>query len=369
MGSAPKAPAAPDPAATAAAQGAANKETAYWNSVMGNVNQTTPYGSIQYSDSSNGVYDPNKAPTFSSTITLSPAQQKLLDSQQANDQGLQDLGTAQMGRISDAVSSPYSFTGMPSAPTATDVNALSQQGQDAIMSRLNPQFDRDEEALRTRLINQGIGQGSEAYNNEFNTFNQAKNDARQQAILGGQSYGGNEEQQQLALRNQAIQEYNAQRNAPLNEYSALTSGQQIQNPSFSGSQAGNAQAGDIQGATQSAYQNAMGLYNSKVGSQNATQGALFGLGGSALSGFLGSSAGSAALAGLFSDARLKDNIKPKGQENGHNVYEFNYRGEDKKYIGVMADEVQETNPEAVHEVQGYLTVDYPMIGVNFREAE
>lgn len=368
MGSAPKAPAAPDPVATANAQGAANKETAYWNAIMGNVNQTTPYGSISYTDSSNGVYDPNKAPTFSSTVTLSPAQQKLLESQQANDQGLQDLGTAQMGRISNAVSTPYSYSGLPSAPTSTDVNALAQQGQDAILSRLNPQFSQDEEALRTRLINQGIGQGSQAYNTEMNNFNQAKNDARQQAILGGQQYGSGEEAQQLALRNQAIQEYNAQRNAPLNEYSALTSGQQIQNPSFSGSNPGNAQAGDIQGATQNAYNNAMSQYNAQVGGRNSTQSSLFGLGGSVL-GAAGAAGGFAPLfSGLFSDERLKEDIIPRGTENGHNIYEFSYKGEDMRWIGVLAQEVEDKHPEAIIEFDGFKTVNYGAIGVELRAA-
>jgi hypothetical protein len=70
---------------------------------------------------------------------------------------------------------------------------------------------------------------------------------------------------------------------------------------------------------------------------------------------------------MFSDPRLKENIKFHGRENGHNVYEFNYRGEPEKFIGVMADEVQKTNPEAVTEVEGYLAVNYDMIGVKFRE--
>lgn len=288
--SAPSAPAAPDPAATAAAQTAGNKETAYWNAVMGHMDQQTPYGNITYSDSSNGVYNPDQAPHFSSTINLSPAQQQLLNSQQSNEQGLQDLGTAQMGRISNAVSTPYSFSGMPNAPGQGDINALSQQGQDAIMSRLNPQFARDEEALRSRLINQGIGQGSTAYNTEFDRLNQAKNDARTQAIIQGQAYGGAEQQQQLALRNQAIQEYNAQRNAPLNEYSALTSGTQIQNPNFTAAQPGNAQAGNYEQAVQNAYNGQLGMYNSQVASNNATTAGLFGLGGSL---------GSAAIMGSF----------------------------------------------------------------------
>lgn len=285
--SSPSPPAAPDPVATANAQGAANKETAYWNTAMGNVDQTTPYGSIKYTDSSNGVYNPNVAPKFSSTISLSPAQQQILDTQNQNEIGLGNLASGQMGRISNAVSTPYSFNGLPSAPSSADIGTLSQQGQDAIMSRLNPQFARDEEALRSRLINQGIGQGSDAYNNEFKNFDYAKNDARQQAVLGGQTYGENEAQTQLALRNQAIQEYNATRNAPLNEYSALISGNQIQNPNFTPSVRGNADAAPIAQTTQNAYNNAMGIYNSQVGSNNATTSGLFGLAGAAAGGFLG----------------------------------------------------------------------------------
>lgn len=305
---------------------------------MGNVNQTTPYGSIQYSHTAptntaydtalanyntqknavapvktaytnNGDYrtalqtyrqgerakapdrgdyaDSETPPQFSSNITLSPAQQHLLETQQHNDQSLQDLGTAQMGRISNAVSTPYSYDGLPQAPQYSDINALSQSGTDAIMSRMNPQFSRDEEALRSRLINQGIGQGSAAYNTEMERFNQSKTDARQQAILNGQTYGSNAQSQMLGLRNQGIQEYTAQRNAPLNEYSALTSGQQIQNPSFQSSQPGNAQAGDLQTATQNAYNAKLGQYNAGVASQNSMTSGLFGLGGSLLSSGMG----------------------------------------------------------------------------------
>jgi hypothetical protein len=69
----------------------------------------------------------------------------------------------------------------------------------------------------------------------------------------------------------------------------------------------------------------------------------------------------------FSDENLKENLIPRGEENGHKVYEFNYIGNPQKYIGVIAQEVQKTNPDAVREVDGYLAVDYAKIGVNFRE--
>lgn len=74
-------------------------------------------------------------------------------------------------------------------------------------------------------------------------------------------------------------------------------------------------------------------------------------------------------ASIFSDPRLKQNIAHIGIENGHNIYEFNYNGDDKRYIGVMADEVAEMNPDAVTEIDGFLAVDYDAIGVKFREVE
>lgn len=95
--------------------------------------------------------------------------------------------------------------------------------------------------------------------------------------------------------------------------------------------------------------------------------------GGGLGGFL-SGAGQIASTGaqlysLFSDRRLKENISEIGEENGHKVYEFTYIGNPTKYIGVMADEVEEIDPDAVMtDEHGFKMVDYDKIGVNFREA-
>lgn len=71
---------------------------------------------------------------------------------------------------------------------------------------------------------------------------------------------------------------------------------------------------------------------------------------------------------MMSDERLKQDIKPLGKENGHNIYEFAYKSDpSKKFIGVMASEVQKTHPEAVEEINGYLAVDYDKIGVTMKE--
>lgn len=85
-------------------------------------------------------------------------------------------------------------------------------------------------------------------------------------------------------------------------------------------------------------------------------------------------AGTAANIGLqawetFSDARLKSDIKYVGDVNGHRTYtwvwnelaaELGLSGPD---WGVIADEVERTNPGAVSIRNGYKVVNYPLIGV------
>lgn len=85
-------------------------------------------------------------------------------------------------------------------------------------------------------------------------------------------------------------------------------------------------------------------------------------------GNLASGIGSAWMA--FSDRDVKFDIVPIGQENGHNIYEFSYIPEMNtpgRFIGVIAQEVLEKMPEAVIDSDGYLAVNYDMIGVRMRE--
>lgn len=273
----PKVPAAPDPVATAQAQGAMNKETAIANAELGMVNQNTPYGRLTYTQRGTSTAG---TPQYESTIELSPEQQRLLTMSQQGDLGTAQLGLDQLGRISESVSTPFSFAGMPSYGEV-DQTAAQARAEEALMSRMNPQFQRDEEAMRTRLINQGIGQGSQAYQREMESFNQAKNDARMQAVLSGQQYGATDLASALQRRNQAIQEYTTTRNAPLNEYSALTSGAQIQNPQFSAAGSGGIAPVDYAGLVNNQYNAQMGQYNSRVAQNNANTQALMQLGGAA----------------------------------------------------------------------------------------
>lgn len=67
-----------------------------------------------------------------------------------------------------------------------------------------------------------------------------------------------------------------------------------------------------------------------------------------------------ALAALFSDRRLKRDIKQLGtRPDGLGVYEYAYVWGPERHVGVMADEVLKVKPEAVlTHPSGYLMVDY-----------
>lgn len=81
------------------------------------------------------------------------------------------------------------------------------------------------------------------------------------------------------------------------------------------------------------------------------------VGGNAISG-IGS--GLSSLAGsIFSDERLKEDIEKVGElYDGSNVYRYNYIGDATPRIGLMAQEVEKTQPDAVVEIGGYKAVDY-----------
>jgi hypothetical protein len=76
----------------------------------------------------------------------------------------------------------------------------------------------------------------------------------------------------------------------------------------------------------------------------------------------GGSAGIPGLSSMFSDRRLKKNIKQiSTRPDGLNVYEFDYIWGGGRQIGLMAQEVQTIYPGAVSESGGFLMVDYSKV--------
>jgi len=62
---------------------------------------------------------------------------------------------------------------------------------------------------------------------------------------------------------------------------------------------------------------------------------------------------------FFSDERLKENIKKIGETNdGQPIYKYNYKGDHRTQIGLLAQDVEKQHPDAVGQSHGYKTVDY-----------
>lgn len=206
---------------------------------------------------------------WSQTTTLSPEMQAILN---------QNL--AAKGQSYDQLQKALGNINNNNLPLAS-VNA-GETAQDAILRRVNPQLVQQEDQLRTRLVNQGVRPGSEAWDREMNLFNQQKNDAVSQAALQGINVGN--DARARALAEQGI---------PINLINAYQSGGQAEMPQFTNyAQQGVAQSPDLLGAGQAQYNSALQGYNANQASNSNMMGGLFGLGSSLLGapsgGFLGS---------------------------------------------------------------------------------
>jgi hypothetical protein len=82
------------------------------------------------------------------------------------------------------------------------------------------------------------------------------------------------------------------------------------------------------------------------------------------------SSGAAAALGFPSDRRLKENVERIGFDERTKLplYEFSYKNDERRFVGVMADEVERVFPQAVIDTdRGFKAVNYDMLGIEFRE--
>lgn len=242
-----------------------------YNSGQGGSTQigTDEWGAPLYSGSGGGGSAPiaptreqfttsgnNDQPTV--TQTLSAPQQQLLDSQNRISQNLAGVAESGINRVSQGFNQPFNTSGLPSMQTSVnggnftnsvayaplqsnydqggavryetgynqpiqgsldysgapklpgtdDFSADRKRVEDALYARLNPQFQLDEDALRTRLSNQGLTQGTDAWNREMDVLNRSRNDARNQVLLSG----GNEQSRLFGLASNARGQYTGEQN-------------------------------------------------------------------------------------------------------------------------------------------------------------
>lgn len=330
MGSSPSPPPAPDPKETAQAQSQMNRETAITQYGLNATNQITPDGSLTYRQI--GTW-PDGTPRYEATTALSDTSQGIYDTNQQTQQNIAGIGRDQSARIGDLLGSPLQLGNEETEARLMELGT----------ARLNPQFARDDEALRTKLANSGVTAGSDAWNAEMQRFGQTKNDAINQLLLSG--------------RSTANQEIMAERNAPINEITALMSGSQVSNPSFTGTPQTQVGGVDYAGMVNNNYNAQMQQYNAQQQQQGAQMGGLFGMAGT-----LGGAAmkyGPAMMA--MSDRRLKTDISVVGKlDNGLAVYAYRYKSGGPMQIGVMADEVEAIHPDAVRVFDGFKAVNYDL---------
>jgi len=209
---APAPPPVPDYAGAATAQGAANVEAARATAKLGNPNIYGPLGSQTIS------YE-GDIPTIRQSLT--PDAQATLGAQQGVERSLAELGQQGVAQAKTILGTPFN-PNLPGIDTSiaesvspvnqATYNAGSAQrsvagptfqqgidtsgiaampvnagmtGQQAIMSRLQPQLTQNENATRQRLANQGLVTGGEAYENEMRTMGQNRNDLELQAAAQG----------------------------------------------------------------------------------------------------------------------------------------------------------------------------------------
>lgn len=327
MGKSSSAPPPPDYEAAAEATAAGNR-----------INQVTPYGNLTYTESGT---DSQGNPQWTANVSLSEDQKKLLEQQNRTSLGLGNLQEQGLGYVENMISNPFDTSGLPQ----TGINA-GENMTDSIMRRLQPTIQMEQKQFDAQMANQGIPLGSEAYENAKRMFDERQNDKLNSAVIQGTQTG-------LQARTQGFNELGYMRNEPINTLSAIRSGSQVTNPNFVTTPAG----ADYMGAAQSQFNAAQGAANAKNAASNSFSSGLMSLGGT-----LGAAA-------IMSDIRTKENIKVIGSmANGLNIYEYEYKPEFKpeaghgKFIGVMAQEVELVQPEAViTRPDGYKMVNYGVL--------
>jgi hypothetical protein len=149
-----------------------------------------------------------QVPRFGVRTTLSPEQARIKAENDAASFNLAALGNRLSGTLGQQLTGNFKLGN----------EAVEARLFDLGRKRLDPMMAQQDEALRTRLANQGIRVGTEAYDREMERFGQNQNDAYNSLLLQG--------------RGQATNELLTEDNQRINQISALLSGGQVSMPNF-----------------------------------------------------------------------------------------------------------------------------------------
>lgn len=202
------------PRETSAAQTGSAVSTGIANAYLQNMNEVTPDGTRTFDQTGSASFkDPYtgktyNVPRFTVTQTLSEQQQAIKDQNDRAGLNLATLGGDLSGTLGEQLTGNFSL----------DNEATEGRLFDLGRRRLDPLMGERRESLRTRLSNQGIKEGTEAFDRAMGRFGEQENDAYNQLLLTG--------------RGQAAQEALTEDNQRINQISALLSGGQVSQPNF-----------------------------------------------------------------------------------------------------------------------------------------
>lgn len=260
------APAVPDYASLANQTAENNLNAARTATAANRVNQITPYGNLNYTQTGEDKYG---NPMWTATQTIAPE--------------LQGLTNKVFGGLEGQYGQNFTGGNLPSYGINPGENY-----SDAIMRRLQPQMQMEQKQFDAQMANQGIPVGSEAYQNAARVFQQGQNDKQTSAITGGMGVGLQANQQQYG---QNLTNYQLPLNVA-NQVKGLTT------PGYVNSAQQATPAGaDLFGAGMASYNANMGQYNANQAGQQNAMGGLFGLGNAAMMSPKGTFSGPS---GLFS---------------------------------------------------------------------
>ena len=303
------------------------------------VGQENPYGSLNYEQVGTG---PNGVPIYKAKVSMSPENQALYNSL---------MGTkATAGTQAGNLLSGANYGAM--SPTDVIGNMSSGMTSDIIRKGteyLNPFFNTEREQLHTKLSNMGLKAGTPAYDNAMRSL-----DTSHGLVVSKQIADTMPQAFQMASQLYGMPAAMAMQlggfGAPVTPNAEFVNAPQLQPP-------------NLEGATAVANQNLMNIWKAQNEQQQNMMSGLMGIPTAILGGWSNSPTGSAALSSMLglSDRRFKREIQPIGKwYNGLTLYLFKYLNDDEYQTGLMADEVEAVNPEAVVAVNGVKYVNYSL---------
>jgi hypothetical protein len=311
MGGKGSPPPAPDYTGAAKEQAAASRELTDVQNWANRPTQNTPWGSTSWS--ANAAIDPatgKPITQWTQNTTLNPQLQGALNDQLAIQAGKSDLAQGFMGRVANEFSQPFNWNGLPQtaslgqAPSLnagvadyaqglrTGMNPMMGQVQRGLrtgdnpdlpqfdsayrdrvatqlMEKMQPVHDYQTRSMETKLANQGLRPGSEAYNRAMTQLGQQQALERYNALDASGQEAQRLYNMQMGARQQAFNE-DVGSGQFANQATGQAFNQGLQAFQFGNQALGQASALDIarQQANNQALQNQFGMNQQAAQFQN-----------------------------------------------------------------------------------------------------